>query len=126
MKRTCHCYVVSYVPDLSRVTRVAIGVILLASGVGAKTFRQSYFRRNWTEVTKVQPCADVQMLSALGNYVSRNIAGDGYQDFVKSLSESMGNNAQLEGPIKLHESADLSLLKKLCREHLGEDAALAP
>lgn len=113
MKARDEYYIFYYVPDVTQSERTAIGVVLIAND-GAS--RHSYFLQN--SDLKVQPPGDVTMLHAIGDYISKGIAGEDYQSFLGSLVDSMGNNVLIEGPHKVSSQAYATTLRDLCKLHL--------
>lgn len=114
----CKYYIVDYVPSITGVAAVPIGVICV--GAAERGVAVCYFISDWQPVLSAQPRADVDTLKAVAKHVCSRIESVDSYDLVEQLRADLGNNLQMRGPHQC-SGPPAEALRRLVREVLNED-----
>lgn len=95
-RRPCEFFLLRYVPDPVRGEFVNVGVLLREAGKGAAQVR---FTHDWARVRCADPDADLEMLEALEQEISRRLGEhrEDMPDVMKTLEDSLSNGLQMTG-----------------------------
>jgi hypothetical protein len=94
-RRACQFQLLRYVPDAVRNEFVHIGVLLREQGSSQLEVR---FTRDWRRVRCLDPDADTDLLEAMETDLRRRFEGEGAEELMRRLSESLSLNVQMTEP----------------------------